>query len=74
MIFNLRGVALADVASAATVIAAAIPEPGVSKALALMAGLVTVLAKRAKRKNKALGVKWCSVPVGGLIPFFHDDM
>ncbi|MER6955015.1 hypothetical protein [Streptomyces sp. NPDC000618] len=67
---------IADAASAATVISAAIPDVGVSKAVALMAGLVAILARRAKRKGKALGLTWVSfgpVPFGTPLPFFHDD-
>jgi hypothetical protein len=38
------------------VVSSLIPEPGASKALAATAGLIAIVAKRAKAKNLSLGV------------------
>lgn len=65
--------AIADGASAAALMAVCIPEPAASKSFAAAAGLCALIAKRAQRQDKALGLTYRWPPLLGPIPFFHDD-
>jgi len=65
---------LADAASAAALIAAAVPEPAI-KSLAVALGLVSAMAKWAVKKDKALCIKWLSptpLPLGPSTFSLHD--
>ena len=45
---------LAEAATAAAIAGAVVPDPGASKAIAACGGLLALLARRAKRKDKGL--------------------
>lgn len=68
----------ADAATATAITAAAIPDPVVSKVVAMYAGTVSLLARRASRKGRALGLRWLGgptpFPYWVPIPFFHDEV
>ncbi|MEV2195082.1 hypothetical protein AB0I02_29515 [Streptomyces phaeochromogenes] len=66
----------ADIASAAAVLGAVVPDPVLSKVFAAYAGVVAVMAKRATRKGQALGLMWLGLspfPMHAPIPFVHDE-
>ncbi|MFI6494786.1 hypothetical protein [Streptomyces sp. NPDC050564] len=63
---------LADSASAVAIVAAAIPDSTVSKVVAASAGIIALLAQRAKRKGQGLGLSWIGLGVAP-IPFFFDE-
>ncbi|MGW6490793.1 hypothetical protein [Streptomyces sp. NPDC055056] len=68
----------ADAAAAVGMVSAAIPEPVISKAVAAYAGGVSLLARRAVRQGRSLGLMWMNLmpgPPGVVpIPFFHDEI
>ncbi len=64
---------LADALAVAGIASASIPEPLISKAVAMSAGLVALVARRALRKDKALGLQWVTLGLAPM-PFFHDEV
>lgn len=64
---------VADSASAVALVAAAIPDSTASKVVAAYAGIIALLARRAKRKGQGLGLT-CGRVSAAPLPFFFDEV
>jgi hypothetical protein len=60
---------IADAMSAGATAAGFIPDPVVSKVVAASGALIALMARRAVRKDKTLGIKVRIFPPGYIIPF-----
>ena len=59
---------LADGASVAGALGAAIPDPVLGPSLSIAGAVLSTWARSAVRRNKCIGVRWNTIPLPGNVP------